>query len=136
MQSVRGKSSSGFLFRTFGQGKDELCTNSLCTDNIDILFVGVDDLFDNGEAQAGAFPVLSSGRINFIKTVPDFRQVHFGNTAAHIFYRDKNSLMLQRRFNLDHRIFRTEFNGVIDKIIQHLLDLDHICVDEKGLSGK
>ena len=44
--------------------------------------------------------------------------------------------MLQRRFDLDHRILRAELNGVVNKVVKHLLDLDHICVDKEGLPCK
>ena len=98
--------------------------------------MGVDDLFYDREPQACAFPVFSSGRVDLVETVPDFGKIGFGDPAAHVFYRDKNSFVFQRRFDLDHGILRTELNSVVNKVVKHLLDLDHVCVDEKGLSCK
>ena len=60
-----------YVLFCFFQGKNKFCSHANSADHIDILFVGVDDLFHNSESKAGSLTVFSTGDISFIKSLPD-----------------------------------------------------------------
>ena len=65
--------------------------------------------------------------IRFVKTVPDQLQIIFRNADSGIFHTDKNFIMFFGRLNLNERIVVAEFDGIIQKVVKHLLDLIHVC---------
>ena len=51
------------------QCKNKFCSNTLCTDHIDVLSMCMKNLFDDCQTKAGSFLILASGSIN-LKIVP------------------------------------------------------------------
>ena len=60
-----------FLVLRKRQGEDELRTDAFGTDDIDVLAVGPDDLFDDRKSQAGAAFVFAARAVALIEAVPD-----------------------------------------------------------------
>ena len=98
--------------------------------------MGVDDFFYNGKSKTGSFLVSSAGNVCFVKTFPDFRNTVFGNSDSVIFDRDKYPAVFFRGFNNDRRVIRTEFDGIIQKIVKYLLNLFYIRFGIKLLAGQ
>ena len=64
---------AGFIIFLFGhwQGEDEFGADAFGADDVDVFIVGVDDLFHDGEAEAGALLILAAGEVGLVKAVPD-----------------------------------------------------------------
>ena len=105
-------------------------------DDIDVLLVGIDDFLYNGKPKPGTFAVLATGGINFIEPIPDFPQTGFGNTAALVLHGNENRIVFQGGFHFNHRLLRAEFNGIVNEVIEYLLNLSHIGPHKQGLAGQ
>lgn len=65
---------------------------------------------------------LLTGRINLIKTIPDFILFSLGIPTPEVFYGYENCTMTFGKFHYDDGTVWTEFDGVIGQIVQYLLD--------------
>ena len=72
------------------QCKNKFCSNTLCTDHIDVLSMCMKNLFDDCQTKAGSFLILASGSVNLIKSFPDFLETCLWNSNAMIFNRNKD----------------------------------------------
>ena len=90
------------------------------------------NLFYDSKTKTGALLVFSSGKICFIKTVPDLRQGILRDPKAGILDGNKDFLTLQQGFHVNDGMIRTEFYRIVDEIIKNLLDLFLICMDRKA----
>ena len=61
------------------QCKNKFCSNTLCTDHIDVLSMCMKNLFDDCQTKAGSFLILASGSINLIKSFPDLLETCLWN---------------------------------------------------------
>ena len=104
----------------------ELAAFTFGADYIDIFVVSSDDFLGNGEAKACAFLVLTTGWICFIESVENFMKTFFRNTNSVIFYTDKELGIFFLGFYFDFTVFITEFNRIIKKVIDNLLNLGFI----------
>ena len=59
------------IFFWQGQAENKLAALPRCTDNIDMLVVGVNDFSGDGQSQSGALFIFSPGQIWFVEAVPD-----------------------------------------------------------------
>ena len=53
------------------EGEDEFGSDAFRADHVDVLVVGVDDLFDDGKSQPRSLAVFSAGGIDLVEPVPD-----------------------------------------------------------------
>ena len=118
------------------QSENKFRSGSFRADYIDILIVGVNDFLDDGQSQAGALPVFAPGRVNLIKPVPDFGNGVPRNSDAVIPHGYGNFAVAFCGFHLYGRIIAAEFDGVVNKVVQHLLDFSIVSGDLQGLSGQ
>ena len=125
-----------FAFLNTLQGKDEFCSHSGSAYNVDVLLMCVYDFFYNGKTKSRAFSVPSPGSVGFVKALPDFRNAFFGNSLSVIFNRDEDLTVFFRSLHNDNGVIRTEFNGVIQKIVKNLTDFFLICLYKELFSGK
>ena len=117
------------------QCKNKFCSNTLCTDHIDVLSMCMKNLFDDCQTKAGSFLILASGSINLIKSFPDLLETCLWNSNAMIFDRNKDLAIFFGSLKCDRGIVRTEFDRIAQKVIQYLLNLLHICLHHQFLSG-
>lgn len=119
-----------------GKGENEFGSHAFGADHVDILAVGLDDLFYNGKPQSGSFFILASGQIRLVKTLPYFFLTVLWNTDSRIFYRDKYLLIPPRRLDVDGGVLVAEFDCVVNKIVQHLLYFPKVSVYHLDTVGK
>ena len=124
-----------FLF-CFFQSKDKFSSDAFSTDDINGLVVSVDDFFDDRKSKSCAFAVFSTGGVDFVEAFPDFIQAFFRDAGTVVFDRDENFSAFYGGLYLDGRIIMAEFDGIVQKIIENLLDLFHICPDIEFMSGQ
>lgn len=105
----------------YGQREYELRSDTFSANAINVLLVSIDDFFYNGKAKSGAFLVFSSGEVCLIEALPDFLDGFRGDSNSVVLYGNKAFVISQPGLNLDGRIGMAEFNGIIDKIVKHLL---------------
>ena len=86
------------------------------------------DLFYDCQTESCSLLILTSGEIRLIEPVPDLLDTLFRNTDSRIFHGNKDFLVLQRSLDIDHRVLTAEFDGVVDQIVEHLLDLTEVCI--------
>ena len=89
----------------------------------------LNNFFGYWKTKTGAFLVTASWRVWFIESVPDFINIFFGNSAACILNRYLRFLALFPDCYVYVRIFFTELNGVVYKIIYNLLDSALVCLN-------
>ena len=86
------------------------------------------DLFYDCQTESCSLLILTSGEIRLIETVPDLLDTLFRNTDSRILHGNKDFLVLQRSLDIDYRVLTAEFDGVVDQIVEHLLDLTEVCI--------
>ena len=86
------------------------------------------DLFYDRQPESCSLLIFSSGEIRLIEAVPDLLDTFLRNTDSRILHGNKDFLVLQRSLDIDYRILTAEFNGVVDQIVEYLLDLTEICI--------
>ena len=86
------------------------------------------DLFYDRQTESCSLLILTSGEIRLIEPVPDLLDTFPRNTDSRILHGNKDFLVLQRSLDIDYRILTAEFNGVVDQIVEYLLDLIEICI--------
>ena len=96
----------------------------------------MDNFFYDGKAETGAFFVFSAGEICLIETFPDFFQAVFWNTDAGIPDRNKYFFILAGGFYCDGGICVAEFDGIINQVVEYLLNLAFVGIDERMPFGK
>ena len=69
-----------------GEGENEFGSHAFRADDVDIFTVSLDDLFHNGQAQAGSAFILAAGQVGFVEAFPDLFDAVPGNSDACIFY--------------------------------------------------
>lgn len=109
--------------------------DALCADYIDVLIVSTDDLADDGEAKACPFFIAPPGSVGFVKTIPDFRKILTGNAFSEILDGDEDKLFTDRDTDLDDTVIVAEFDGIVEQVIEDLLDLDEISI-YRNASGR
>lgn len=122
------------ILRGESQGEDKFASHSLRADHIDMFPMAVDDLLHDGESQSGSLFIFSPGQIGLIEPVPDHFQVVFRDADAGVLYGNKKLILFQGSFYLNDRIMVAELDGIVYKVIQHLLYLAHIRIDKHFLS--
>ena len=115
------------------QGEDKFASGPLGADHVDILAVGGDDLLDDGQAQAGALAVLAPGAVLLVEAVPDLGQALPGNSFPGILDGDKDLAVALRSLHSDGGIPEAELDGVVNEVVEHLLDLAHVRVNGQGI---
>ena len=117
------------------QREDKLCADAGRADDIYVFFVGLNDLFYNCKTKPCSLLILTSGQIGFIKSVKDKLLVFLGNTDSAVLDGNKYFAVLLGSLDLDGRIFVTEFDCIVHKIVEHLLDLTDVCVYDHRIVG-
>ena len=64
------------------QCEDKFRPYAFCTDHIDVLVVGLDDLFGDGETEAGPLFILAAREVRFVEAVPDQAEAVLGDADA------------------------------------------------------
>ena len=88
-----------------------------------------DDLADYGQAEACPFFVFASGEVGLVEALPDLVLVFFGNADSAVFDADEDFAFLFSGLYLDLRVVVAEFDGVVDQVVEDLLDLVHVGVN-------
>ena len=94
--------------------------------------VGLDDLLDDGQAQAGPFLVLPAGQVRFVEALPDLVQLLAGDPDPVVLHRDEDLVVFLGCLDCDRRAVLAEFDGVVQEIIEDLLDLAFVRIDIDG----
>lgn len=97
------------------QCKNKFCSNTLCTDHIDVLSMCMKNLFDDCQTKAGSFLILASGSINLIKSFPDLLETCLWNSNAMIFDRNKDLAVFFGSLKCNRGIVRAEFGSRCSK---------------------
>ena len=119
-----------------GEGKDKFCAHAFGADYVDVFPVGLDSFFYNGKSQAGAFFILAPGQICFVETLPDLVQSVSGNTDAVILYRNVDFFAPFGGLDGDSGFRVAELDGIVQKVVEHLVDLALVRVDCQMFGGK
>ncbi len=114
--------------RRLRQRKDKFRPDPLGADHINIFPVCLYDLFYDRQPESCSLLIFSSGEIRLIEAVPDLLDTFLRNTDSRILHGNKDFLVLQRSLDIDYRILTAEFNGVVDQIVEYLLDLTEIRI--------
>ena len=119
-----------------GKCEDEFGADSLGADDIDVLVVCADDFPDDGQAKADALFVSAAGDIGLVKALPDFWQILFGNALTEVFDGDEDELF--PLVGADQNLLSgwTEFDRVVDEVVEHLLNAAHVGADAQGFFRK
>ena len=86
------------------------------------------DLFYDRQSESCSLLIFSSGEIRLIEAVPYLLDTFLRNTDSRILHGNKDFLVFQRSLDIDHRILTAEFNGIVDQIVEYLLDLTEIRI--------
>ena len=108
------------------QAEDKFRAHPFGTHHINIFPVGLYDLLHDRQPQPGSLLIFSPRQIRFIKTLPDLINTVLRDADAGILDGDKDFFIPHRGLYIDDRIIEAEFNGVIDQVIENLLDLPQI----------
>ena len=77
----------------------------------------------NGKPKSCSFSVFTAGTVGFVESIPYLGQAFFWNPHTVIFDRDKNFSVFYGGFYNNRGIVITELDGVVQSIVQYLLDL-------------
>ena len=112
----------GFCFLRPLQSEYKFRSCALCADHIDVLFVGFQDLPDNGKSKPGAMLVFISGGIGFVETVENLWYLIGRDPLTMVFDGYKHIFSLPGSGDSDERMGGAEFNGIIQQEIHYLQD--------------
>ena len=98
--------------------------------------VGIDDLFDNSKSETGAFFIFSTGKVRLIEAIPYFSNAVPWDSDTGILDRDKHFIIFNSSLNGDRGIMMTEFDRIVNEIVQYLLDAGHIRHNKQGIAGQ
>ena len=128
-----GRGSCPLLFvpmrLSAGKREDKLRANSLCTDDIDIFVVCLDDLFYDGKTQTGALFVLTTGKVTLIEAFPYPVEIFFRDTDAIVPYGHEDFFPTFCCLNCDRGIWVAELDSIIQKVVEYLLDFSPVSVN-------
>ena len=116
-----------------GKREDEFCACSFRADDIDILVMRADDFADDGKAKSGSFFISATGDVRLIKTLPDLWQVLLRDAFPEVFDGDEDKLFPLVGADQDFFSGWAEFDCVVNKVVEYLLDTPHICADDQRL---
>ena len=94
------------------------------------------DQLRDGQAQACPFFVFSAGEVGLVEAVPDEALFIFGDADPVVADGNKDGLALFRGLDHDIGIRAAEFQGVVDEVVEDLLDLVQIRVDVEDPAGQ
>ena len=114
------------MFRGGFQRENKFSPHAFRTDDRDVLFVLIDDLFHNRQTEAVALSLAAAGGVGFIKPIPYFVQRIGRDAHAVIFHGDKDLSVTDIAFNFYGAVVPAELDRIINKVVQHLLDLSEI----------
>lgn len=98
--------------------------------------MSLNDFFDDGKAKTRSLFIFSTGQIRLVKSFPYLIQAFSWNSDAIILYRDENFFASFGRFNGNRRIQFTEFDCIVQQIIENLLDFSSISIDMQTFGCK
>lgn len=118
------------------QRENEFCPYAFRADDVDMLIVGLDDLFHNGKTKSGAPLVFPAGDVCLVEAFPDFFQAVLRDADTGIFDGNENLSAPLGGLNGDGGICMAELDRIINEIVEHLLDLAHIGGNIQLLAGQ
>lgn len=124
------------MFRGRFQRENKFSPHAFRTDDRDVLFVLIDDLFHNRQTEAVALSLAAAGGVGFIKPIPYFVQRIGRDAHAVIFHGDKDLSVTDIAFNFYGAVVPAELDRIINKVVQHLLDLSEIGRDKEFFFGE
>src|SRR5699024_3278639 len=98
--------------------------------------MGVDDFFYNRQTKTCSLTVFSAWTVLFVKTFPYFTQIFFWDTGTVILDGHKDGTSFFCSLNRDGRFIAAELDGVIQEVIENLLNLFHIRCDIEMFTGQ
>ena len=99
-------------------------------DDVDMFIMCLDRFFDDREPESGAFFIFAAGKVGFVKSFPDLVEFFFRNPDPVVFDRYKDLVIAAGHFHSDGRIMLTEFDRIVQKVIENLMDLSRVGEDE------
>ena len=130
------EAAKSVIFFRAPESKSKGRTDTFSTDQIDVFLMGTDDLADDGQAQACPFFVLAAGEVGLVEAVPDQFLVFFANSDSAVANGDKYCISFFCCINGDLGVLMAEFQGVVDQVVEDLLDLFQVRIDKEDLSGQ
>lgn len=118
------------------EGRNKLGTDAFCADDIDVFAVCLDGFFYDRKSQAGALLILAAGKVCFVKAFPNLIQRTAGDPDPIVFYRDVDLFSALCGFNGDSRLRVAEFDGIVQQIVENLVDLTLVGIDLEMFGGK
>ena len=97
--------------------------------------MGTDDLTGDGQAEACPFFVLTAGKVGFVETVKDIRDAIFRDADSAVFDGYEYLVVFLRSFYFDHRVLVAEFYGIVDQVIEYLLDACEVGGNVQFVAG-
>ena len=101
-----------------------------------MFIVGGNNFFYNGKSQAGTFFVLAAGLVSLVETIPNLFLTFLGDANAGITDRDKDFVIAFIGLQPDHGVVVGKFDGVVDQVVENLLDLAHVGPHHHAAGGK
>ena len=93
-----------------------------------------DDLADYGQAKACPFFVFASGEVGLVEALPNLVLVLLGNADSAVFDAYEDFAFLFSGLDLDLRVVVAEFDGVVNEVVEDLLDLVHVGVNVEDVA--
>lgn len=118
------------------QREDKFCPHAFRADDIDMFFMGLNDLLHDSETEPGAFLVFSAGAICLVEAFPDFFQAVLRDADTGIFDGNENFFAPLGGLDGDGRIRVAELDRVVNEVVEHLLDFAHVGGDIQLLPGQ
>ena len=111
------------LISPLRQGEDKFRSDTFRTDDVDVLTVRLDRFLYDGQSKAGAALVFPAGGVCLVEALPDLVQRFPGDADAVVPDGDIDLVAPVRRLDRDAGIRVAELDGVVDEVVEHLLDL-------------
>ena len=125
--------SAALLLLRGRERENELRTDVRRGDDVDIFLVGLDDLADDGEPEAGAFLVLAAGLVDLIETRPDLGQILLVDADAVVPHGHEDLFTDKMGNDIDRTVVSRKLDGVVDEVVEYLSDAVAVRVDRNGL---
>ena len=98
--------------------------------------MGLDGLLHDGQAQAGALLVLPPGGVCLVEALPDLVQGVPGDADAVVLDRDVDLVAPVRGLHRDAGVGVAELDGIVDQVVEDLLDLFPVRVHVQVAGGQ
>ena len=91
--------------------------------------MGLNNLPDNGQSETDTPFILTPGQVCLIKAFPDPLLALGRNADTRILYRHVHLVAPLGDGDVDHPALPAELDGIVNQVVEHLLDLAKVCIN-------